>query len=711
NDDPDIYLFVDEPWITEQETPKLLNYKWFYAVLTMPTQKTVTAQVKLGGKATRNVDYCAFPKDLEATIDYCALTTDLEVAIEPGERFASFRIVATPDYTQDSNRLENITLELEQPTNAKLSQSSRYPIRKDITIVDLEPFNPTVFFDVEAQSAREGDVVHVNVSLSRPTEKTVTVPIKLSRHTTAEKSDHDFRNSSCNVVGIEDKVDCRELTFRPHETSKTIKVNINKNKGGKFDFFDTIQLYISNGVDNARRAPGGTPYHKIYILKSFRSITFENNRDPKPKNTLPSVFLIDTSGDPTGDVPELGNGLTLEFDPTVAFDSLETYDGTAGYLVGSSAFFDGNRNGVADFLDRDGDGMQGDSEPSEPVTLSSGDGTLQITIPVEFDLNANGIVDPSEGHMVLIGGTDEATLLPFVGQFTAAPGQYLLSSISTVATKLVGWGFDAVDAQQRVTEAFDLPGGINLQTLKPAEATINGELDGALLYSTSAKLFDTTVQAASLFADAPGGPPINLLVDLAYSDLAEKILVAESSFDPAEASNIESLLLGISFATGIELDSRVIADAATVIAAGNAAIDAVPLTTDLAYLQSIVRIERVAQGNVAPDLRNAGASGSSGTLVADYTGANLDALIVGAMIGNVVPPAIVITDVAQSENDSGQQVFDFTVALANESVFPVSVDYATTDGTATEGEDYQATSGTLNWAAGDNTNRTVQITV
>ena len=41
----------------------------------------------------------------------------------------------------------------------------------------------------------------------------------------------------------------------------------------------------------------------------------------------------------------------------------------------------------------------------------------------------------------------------------------------------------------------------------------------------------------------------------------------------------------------------------------------------------------------------------------------------------------------------------------------VSVDYATSDGTATEGSDYAAATGTLNWAAGDSTDKTFTVPV
>ncbi len=50
-----------------------------------------------------------------------------------------------------------------------------------------------------------------------------------------------------------------------------------------------------------------------------------------------------------------------------------------------------------------------------------------------------------------------------------------------------------------------------------------------------------------------------------------------------------------------------------------------------------------------------------------------------------------------------------TVSRSGGSCGDVSVDYATADGTATAGEDYTATSGTLSWPAGDSTDKIITI--
>ncbi|MCW5961543.1 MAG: hypothetical protein KIS76_15375, partial [Pyrinomonadaceae bacterium] len=71
---------------------------------------------------------------------------------------------------------------------------------------------------------------------------------------------------------------------------------------------------------------------------------------------------------------------------------------------------------------------------------------------------------------------------------------------------------------------------------------------------------------------------------------------------------------------------------------------------------------------------------------------------------------ISIDDVIQLEGNSGTSTFAFTVSLSRPSSQTVTVDYATTDGTATAGSDYIAGSGTLTFLPGD-TSKMINVTV
>ena len=73
-------------------------------------------------------------------------------------------------------------------------------------------------------------------------------------------------------------------------------------------------------------------------------------------------------------------------------------------------------------------------------------------------------------------------------------------------------------------------------------------------------------------------------------------------------------------------------------------------------------------------------------------------------------PSLSIADVTVSEGNSGSTPALFTVTLSAASTIPVTVDYATANGTATAGSDYVATSGMLTFDPGVTT-RTITVTV
>ena len=72
------------------------------------------------------------------------------------------------------------------------------------------------------------------------------------------------------------------------------------------------------------------------------------------------------------------------------------------------------------------------------------------------------------------------------------------------------------------------------------------------------------------------------------------------------------------------------------------------------------------------------------------------------------PPAISVSDATVQEAEGA--TLEFSVTLSHASSRTVTVDYATSDGTAQAGSDYTATSATLTFNAGE-TSQTVQVTV
>jgi hypothetical protein len=130
-------------------------------------------------------------------------------------------------------------------------------------------------------------------------------------------------------------------------------------------------------------------------------------------------------------------------------------------------------------------------------------------------------------------------------------------------------------------------------------------------------------------------------------------------------------------------------------------------------------------GNGEGTLRYAGAfaAGSSPAAIAvgdlnedgrpDVATANGGSNTVSVLLnedGALLPPSLRINDVTVTEGNAGAVAATFTVTLSAASTQPVTVAYATGNGTATAGSDYQAASGTLPFAPGE-TSKTITVWV
>ena len=76
-------------------------------------------------------------------------------------------------------------------------------------------------------------------------------------------------------------------------------------------------------------------------------------------------------------------------------------------------------------------------------------------------------------------------------------------------------------------------------------------------------------------------------------------------------------------------------------------------------------------------------------------------LVLAAASAAADAPSLRVNDVTVTEGDSGAKNAVFTVVLSASSADPVSVDYATVNGSAKAPEDYTAASGTLTFAPGE----------
>jgi probable HAF family extracellular repeat protein len=89
---------------------------------------------------------------------------------------------------------------------------------------------------------------------------------------------------------------------------------------------------------------------------------------------------------------------------------------------------------------------------------------------------------------------------------------------------------------------------------------------------------------------------------------------------------------------------------------------------------------------------------------------NAGQILARGLLTPVSGPRVSISDTTLIEGSTGTRTATFTVTLSAASALPVTVAYATADGSATAGSDYLAASGTLTFAPGETT-KTVTVVV
>lgn len=244
------------------------------------------------------------------------------------------------------------------------------------------------------------------------------------------------------------------------------------------------------------------------------------------------------------------------------------------------------------------------------------------------------------------------------------------------------------------------------------ERTAAGNANAAAVYAGLAKVEDTVTQIGRLVGSLQNAPPTAMVAQLVFDDIAAKIAAPDSSLDLSNSLVVQSVIDGTLVRTGLVLDPAIASGAAQVIAAGNEEVDQVPIKGDEAFLAAVRKTQAAAQGPVATQLADL-AAGQAGidNVVAANTGTALERQIANAALGTVVPVTAAIYDATVVQPSSGQAMLQFTVMLNRPPVTPVSLDYATFESSATEGEDYLPVSGSLYWAPGDPPSQTIEVPV
>ncbi len=279
-----------------------------------------------------------------------------------------------------------------------------------------------------------------------------------------------------------------------------------------------------------------------------------------------------------------------------------------GYISGATVFADANGNG------------QLDAGEASAMTDTSGGFTLT----------------GGSGPLIALGGTDTSTGLQFRGELTAPADSTVVTPLTTLLNDLPS---DPA-AQPKILAALGLSPSLDLETLDPIAAAKAGDLAGAAAEVAAAKIYDTV----SLIASTLSGVGANFMTAVQDSFAALAAAIEGAVLDLGNTSAVTALVNSVAQTEHVTLPPGAAVDLASVIAAGNSALDHVVNTDQTcdALLADTTAIELIMQG-----------AGSSAFAQAAANPASLPAttgLFMGANLANL------ITQAQQQVQNPGQSV-------------------------------------------------------
>ena len=286
---------------------------------------TLTVSLDVEGAADVEVDYWTLDgsgeRGANAGDDYTGLSRTT-LTISAGQRSGTVTVPILHDTTDEWD--EKFEFSLHNPTNASISDSS--------ATVTIDDNDPAPSLSVADLTVKEGTgTAALTVTLSAASGKTVTVRYATSNGTAAAGSDYTARTAT--------------LTFRPGDTTKTVSVPINS---------DTV-----NENDETFRFTLSSPSNAT-ISRSQATVTIEDN---------PTLTIGDMSvGEPTNSV-----GGTVNVTLTVSLDVAGAADVKVFYLT---------RNGVGE------EGANAGSDytlTSGTLTVTAGQMSGTVTVPIRHD--------------------------------------------------------------------------------------------------------------------------------------------------------------------------------------------------------------------------------------------------------------------------------------------------------------------------------------
>ena len=264
-----------------------------------------------------------------------------------------------------------------------------------------------------------------------------------------------------------------------------------------------------------------------------------------------------------------------------------------GYITGALVFFDANRNNQHD--------------GGEPFTFTNNQGAFQLVVDLgPYDDNGDGILNPYEGVLVMQGGIDLSTGLPFEGQFQAPAGAGLASPLSSLIVAIVDLNptFTFAQAQASIKQGLNLSAGLNLNNYDPLQSAAQGDASSGPVMAAGAMVQDTVFTMTRILNTAAGGNIWGTIQAESYRYLAD-LLMRNQPVDLSDVTFLKQMMDTVALNLAIAIPGDIRDTWASMLALsnqlkqaagdGNAPADAVTL---------IAKTQLVTQSQLSDDLAN-----------------------------------------------------------------------------------------------------------
>ena len=330
--------------------------------------------------------------------------------------------------------------------------------------------------------------------------------------------------------------------------------------------------------------------------------------------------------------------------------------------------------------------LYGDTDGTvQGEALPVGSYTLSGTAYTEADGGGEALGTLTVSFTVTAGDTTATTGLPLISG-TARVGETLTADTSAISDED---GLSNVSYQyQWLRDDADIAGQTN-STYRLVSADQDKTIKVRVTFRDDADNQESLTSAATTAVAAQPAETPAVLLTASFANV------------PAD-HNGSNFTFQLSFSENVEAGYARIRDDAFTLSGG--AIASASRITQGSNQGWNVEVNPTGNGSVTitlPETTDCDASGAICTDDSRKLSHPTSATVAG-------PPAISVSDATVQEAEGAALVF--TATLSHASSRTVTVDYATSDGTAVAGSDYSAASGTLTFNAGD-TSQTVHVTV